>query len=543
MDGGLMFGLGNSQLNARDDADLARLRIGDLLDAAALEYSSREALVFGDTRLSYAELRQAVETCAAGFSAIGIEKGDHVALWMPNCLEWVYTFLALARIGAVTIPVNTGFRLEEAKFVVGQSDATALVISARPERADFVQMARDIASTGRLSTIVVTGDSPAEFENANAVSFSEVMAAGAGAGARERASTAAASVRASDPVIIFYTSGTTGFPKGAVHSHKLIRNMVSIARRLELTSDDTVVLYLPLFHVFASLSGLISFMFVGGKVVLMPQFVARESLELMAGERATVVYGMQPIYHDQISLPDYRDFDLSSVRVCITPAPPDFVRLVGRSMGKAITVYGMTETTAWTSVPSLGDPDDLAAETVGRPLDGFEVRIVSPNDRDELGSGQVGEIEVRGHQVMLGYYKRPAETDEVLSEDGWFSTGDLGSLSETGYLTFHGRLKDAFRVGGENVDPAEVEAAVAAHPAVALVAVIGIPDLRMGEVGVAFVQLQPGAELTAEALQSFVRDRLAGFKVPRRVVFVDDFPRTGSGKIQKFRLADLVQEP
>jgi fatty-acyl-CoA synthase len=275
-------------------------------------------------------------------------------------------------------------------------------------------------------------------------------------------------------------------------------------------------------------------------VVLMPQFNARRSLVLMERERATVVYGMQPIYHDQMAVPDYDEFDLSSIRVCITPAPPEFVRSVGRRMGRAITVYGMTETTAWTSAPSPDDPEDLAAETIGRPLDGFELRIASPNDGAQVPDGQVGEIQIRGHQVMLGYYNRPAETAAVFTPDGWFKTGDLGSRSETGYLTFAGRLKDAFRVGGENVDPAEVEAVLTAHPAVGLVAVVGIPDDRMGEVGAAFVELQRGSSVSAEELQTFVRERLAGFKVPRKIIFVDDFPRTASGKIQKFRLSELL---
>lgn len=536
-------------MNDRDSFHPVGQRIGDLLEWAGVRHANNVALVFEGQRYTYAQLARMTDELAAGLVSAGVARGEHVALWMPNCVEWVVGFLALARIGAVTVPVNTSLRFEEVEYVVRQSDSTTLIVSALPARTSFVSLAAKLEAAAGLRRVIVVGaDTPSAASQADAAAsnwdrFERLATAGTSAAARDALRDRVGLVHCDDPVIIFYTSGTTGFPKGVVHSHKLLRNMVAVAERIRLQPDDAIVLYLPLFHVFASLAGVISFMYVGAKVVLMPRFNARLSLELMAQERATVAYGMQPTYHDQFAVPDFDSFDLSALRLCITPAPPEYVRLVSRRLAKAVTVYGMTESTAWTSVPHPDDPEDLAAETVGVPMPGLEVRVVDTTSGQELPAGLTGEIRVRGHGVMLGYYNKPAETAAAVDHGGWLHTGDLGAFTPDGYLQFRGRLRDAFRVGGENVDPVEVEAVLERHESVGLAAVIGVRDERLGEVGAAFVQLNPGAKATGDELLAFVRERLAGFKVPRRVMFVDEFPRTGSGKLQKFRLAELLDLP
>ena len=491
------------------DVDEERpIRLGDVVRDAARRDPAGEALVFRDQRLTFEDLRSRVDDCARGLMALGVERGDRVSVWMPNNIEWILTYLAIARIGAVLVPVNTSFRVEEAVYVVGQSASSTLVVPDSDERIPFLEMARAVIADPSVSVanvVVVNSDGSVGGGPAGMTTFAEMIQQG-----REQVTDAALAVRCDavdgkDPLFIFYTSGTTGFPKGVVHSHKVVHNMAGVADRLGLGREDVIVLYLPLFHVFASLAAVITFVLRGGRIVLMPRFSAVESLRLMELERATVVYGMQPIYHDQLASLASSPRDLSSVRLCITPAAPSFVRTVGESIGRAITVYGMTETTAMTSLPFATDSAEVASETVGHPLNGFQVQVVDPETLAPLPTNSLGEIVVRGPHVMLGYYGQPEATAKAFTPDGWFRTGDLGRLDEAGYIRFGGRLKDIIRVGGENFDPSEVETVLGEHPKVALAAVVGQTDTRMGEVAVAYVQLAPGETVDVEELTAFVR--------------------------------------
>ncbi|MEO2105742.1 MAG: AMP-binding protein [Actinomycetota bacterium] len=518
--------------------ELENMTIGDLLDRAADRFADNAALVYEDERLTFGQLAERVDETAAGLIALGVEPGDRVAMWMPNNIQWVLVYLAVARIGAALVPVNTSFRAGEAAYVVGQSDSTTLIVADRFRDKDFVALAQQLMDDDSVSLdrLIVVGEDVPE----GALSWADVIERGKTVD-RDVVRDRKEAVDARDVVLVLYTSGTTGFPKGAMHAHKVIRNMSDAAERMGLRADDVLVLYLPLYHVFAAFAGILGFMHVGGKVVLMNSFDARRSLELMEAEKATIVYGLSPTYHDQIEHPDYDGFDLSSVRFCLTPGTPDFVRYVRRRMGFAVNVYGMTECTSITCLPSLDDSDEITAETVGRPLQGFEAKVLDA-EGNEVPPETTGELVVRGHPVMLGYYKKPEETAAVMDDDGWFRTGDAVTRTEDGYFRFLGRYKEMFRVGGENVDPVEVEVALMRHPAVSMAAVAGVEDARLGEVGVAWVQIRRGHDPTEEELIAHARTELARFKVPKHIVILDEFPKTGSGKIQKFKLTESFKE-
>jgi fatty-acyl-CoA synthase len=510
---------------------MAGVTIGGLLERAVEKFGDREAYVFEDRRLTFRELAEETDTWARALIAAGVAPGDKVSLMMANRLEWVLIHLAISQIGAALVPVNTGFRVDEVGYVVGQSDSVMFIVGDEVRGRSLAQEGLQVLQDERVSAtalVVVGGPAPE-----GAVSAEDLLAR-ADEVSPEALAERKAAVHADDVVLTLYTSGTTGFPKGAMHSHKVIRNMADAADRMRVTPDDTVVLYLPLYHVFGA-AAVLTYMYAGGKIVLVENYDVARSLELMERERATIVYGISTMYYDQMQHEDFEKRDLSSIRLCVTPGTGDLVRLTSEKMGPAVNVYGMTESTSMTTLCTLEDPMEFRAETVGRPLPGFEVKIVGALG-ETLAPDTVGELLVRGHPVMLGYYKKPEATAEVLDDEGWFRTGDAASLTPEGYVRYAGRIKEILRVGGENVDPIEVETVLMRHPAVAMASLIGIPDTRLDEVGVAYVQLLRGASVTAEELRAYLKEKLAGFKVPRHVVLTDEFPKTGSGKIQKFLL-------
>jgi fatty-acyl-CoA synthase len=513
--------------------DWSGITIGQLLHYAVERFGDKSAYVFDDgERVSFRLLAERVERTARGLLAIGVQPGDRVAMWLQNTPEWVYTYLAVATIGAALVPVNTALRTDEAAYVIGHSDASVLVVGRQLRDRDLLEQARLVLADDRVSvrTLVVVGGEDVP----DAITMAELIKRGEEV-LSERV-LAASAVQNDAVVLLLYTSGTTGFPKGAMHSHNILRNVSDAAERMRLGVDDVVVLYLPFFHIFAA-SSVLAFLMTGGTIVLMESFDAARSLELMERERATVAYGVGTMFYDQLHHESLPDRDLSSLRLCLSPGAPALVRELDAAMGPTINGYGMTETSAFTALPRPEDDLDHRADTVGLPLPGFELRIVDASGAP-VSTGTTGELIVRGHPVMLGYYKNPEASAAALDAGGWFRTGDLAALTEDGYLRFMGRSKDMIRVAGENVDPLQVEAVLMGHPAVALAAVVGLPHERLGEVPAAYVQLRAGASVAPDALVRHVEARLAKFKVPRRLEVVRDFPTTGSGKIQKFRIRD-----
>ena len=527
-----------------------RQTIGALVDERARRDGAREALVFEGRRWSFAELARDVDRVARGLLQLGIGPGDKVALWMANRPEWIHAALAVMRIGAVLVPVNTRFRTDDVAYVLGQSDSTALVIAARSGPVDYLGMARallpSLGSTGdvvqgselpALRRVIVLGDGAAP----GTVPWPEILDAGAGV------SEAALRARgdAVDPdatTFIIYTSGTTGFPKGVMHGHAIIRNVVDRAWRMAITAGDVILMYLPLYHLFGFSEGMLMSLVTGARQVLTASFDPDESLRLLEAERATILHGFDTHFKDLLEAHGRSPRDVSSVRTGILASGMSssmpIARQARKVFGRLVSGYGMSEVGAGATLSALDSTEEQCAEASGFPAPGYEVRVIDPATGRDQPAGTPGEIVVRSYMLMQGYYRKPDETAKAIDPEGWMHTGDMGIMREDGHLRFMGRYKDMLKIGGENVDPMEVEAYLMTHPAINLAAVVGLPDARLAEVGVAFVRLEPGRRLLEAEVIDYCRGKIASFKIPRHVVVVDDFPWTGSGKIQKVKLRE-----
>jgi fatty-acyl-CoA synthase len=524
--------------------------IGSFVDERARGDGAREALVFNGQRATFADLARDVDACARGLLHLGIAPGDRVALWMTNRTEWVHAALAVMRIGAVLLPVNTRFRTEDAAYVLGQSDASTLIIGARSGPVDYVAMVRallpSLGSTGdvvrdaklpALRRVVVLGDAPA----AGTLSWPALLEGGA----RVSADALRARVDAVDPdatVLLMYTSGTTGFPKGVMHRHTLVRNVVDRAFRMAITPADTILNYLPLFHLFGFSEGMLMSMMTGARQIVTETFTPDESLDLIESERATIIHGFDTHFKDLLEAQRRRPRDVSSVRTGIAAAGMSSSLSIAREarkvFGQMLSGYGMTEMLAGSALSALDSTEEQCTEASGYPAPGYEIRVIDPETGREQPIGVPGEIVVRSPMLMQGYYRKPEETAKAIDRDGWLHSGDMGLIRADGHLRFMGRYKDMLKIGGENVDPMEVEAYLMTHPAMNLVAVVALPEARLSEVPVAFVRLEPGHRLTEGETIDYCRGKIASFKTPRHVVFVDDFPMTSSGKIQKVKLRE-----
>jgi fatty-acyl-CoA synthase len=350
-----------------------------------------------------------------------------------------------------------------------------------------------------------------------------------------------------DPVIIVYTSGTTGHPKGAVHGHVLMRNVANVARVMRIGPDDVLLGHMPFFHVAGAFTGIVPVLMLGCSLVTMPQWVPDEALALIERERVTVFGGIPTHFIDCLDAIRRVPRDVSCLRsawIGGAPVTPDVALAARRELGlrSLQAVYGMTETTAATVFSEHDAPLEVLCANKGRPIGEFEVAVVDPRDGRPLPVDAVGEVRVRGHLVMKGYYRNPEATAEAITTDGWFRTGDLGAFDAQGYLQITGRLKEMFIVGGSNAYPAEIERMLQAIDDVRQAVVVGVPDRRLGEVGFAFVERVPGSTLDEAALQARCRAMMADYKVPRRIRFVDAFPRTSTGKIQRHVLQARARE-
>ena len=524
--------------------------IGSLVDERATRDGSREALVFEERRWTFAELARDVDAVARGLIDLGIGPGDKVSLWMMNRPEWIYAALAVMRIGAVLVPINTRFRTDDAAYVLGQSDSTTLIIAAQSGPIDYLAMVRellpslgsggDVVRDPRLPAlrrVVVLGGS----RLLGTIAWSSLIKVGThlpGDALRER-------IDAVDPdgtAFIIYTSGTTGFPKGVMHSHIIVRNVVDRAFRMAITPADTILMYLPLYHLFGFSEGMLMSMVTGARQVLTQTFDPNEGLRLLDQERATVLHGFDTHFKDLLEAYQRRPCDTSSVRTGILASGMSssipIAREARKIFGRFLSGYGMSEIAAGAALSALDSSEEQCAEASGYPAPGYDIRIVNPQTGREQPVGSPGEILVRGYMVMQGYYRKPEETAKAIDPEGWLHSGDMGLIRPDGHLRFMGRYKDMLKIGGENVDPLEVEAYLLSHPAINAAAVVGLPDARLSEIAVAFVRLHAGQTLTEQEVADHCRGKIASYKVPRHVLFVDEFPMTGSGKVQKVKLRE-----
>jgi acyl-CoA synthetase (AMP-forming)/AMP-acid ligase II len=514
----------------------SRPTIPALLAAAAEQHPAVVAVSQGGVRLSYAELHLQARAVGAGFVRAGIEPGDRIAIWAPNSSRWIIAALGVWEAGAVLVPINTRFKGPEAADIIERSGARALLTVTDFLGVDHLAMLR--GTQARLptlrETVVLTGAAPK-----GATSYEELLASGT---ADEQAEVArrAVAVGPDDPSDILFTSGTTGKAKGVVQTHgRTLHVATDWAAMTGLRVGDRYLMVNPYFHMFGLKAGILASVATGATMFPEPTFEVDRVLESIERDAITVLPGAPTIYQALLDAPRRCEHDLSSLRVAVTGAadiPVELIRRVYTELPFSVVIagYGLTEA----GTASGTDPDDdpeIVATTVGRPRPGFEVRIVDQYGTD-VPQGGTGEILLRGPSVMSHYLDDPEATASVLSPDGWLGTGDLGVLDEAGRLRIVGRSKDMFIVGGFNAYPAEIENVLLGHPAVAQVAVVGIPDQRLGEVGMAFIVPNPGETPSRDEIIAWSRERMANYKVPRRVELVESLPTNATGKVVKAEL-------
>jgi fatty-acyl-CoA synthase len=518
--------------------DPLRSTLGRVLDRAAAAYADRTAVIFQEQALTYAELARAADRLAGGLSALGLRRGEHLALWLPSSIEWVLAELAAARLGLVLAPISTRYKAAEVEYILRQSDAAALICRERWRGIDFLALLGDSTPERfpRLRHLIVHG----ELLPPGAVSLAELL--------RHAPPERFPEVTPTDPLLILYTSGTTGFPKGAMLSHRgVVYNAFHMGERQRYSERDRLLLAPPLFHVFGCVNGLVGVFTHGGSLVIQEVFEPGESLELLDRHACTAIYSTATMFQMLLEHPNMARTRRSSLRTGMIgsmPVPDVVMRGIVERLAapEIVNSYGQTEASV-TLLTEVGAGLGVLLQGVGPPIPGAELKIVDPASGDSVPPGEDGEICVRGPHVMLGYYRMPEKSAEAVDAEGWLHSGDLGRAVGEGLYRITGRLKDMYIQGGLKVYPAEVENVLYRHPAVLQAAVVGVPDPRLGEVGHAFVQLRPGTAAEADELIAFVRERLAGYKVPRAVSFVDEFPTTANGKVQKFRLRELAVPP
>ncbi|MFI7354663.1 FadD3 family acyl-CoA ligase [Streptomyces avidinii] len=526
--------------------DLRWGSIAGLVRAAAAQYADREAVVDGRARISYEQLGERVERAAAACIAAGIEPGDRVAVWAPNTLEWIVSALGAVSAGAVLVPLNTRFKGAEAAYVLHRSRARLLFVTGTFLGTSYVASLRRAAAEGpgagplpglpHLEQVVVlSDDAPDSFRT-----WKEFLTGGDGVPAAA-VSARAGAIRPEDPSDIIFTSGTTGSPKGAVITHAQSLRCYDVWSELAgLREGDRYLIVNPFFHTFGYKAGIIACLMRGATMVPQSVFNVDTVLANVAAERISVLPGPPTLHQSLLDHPQRGHHDLSALRLVVTGAAVVPLRLVERlrselHIGVVLTAYGLSEASGIVTMCRRGDPAETIASTSGRAVPDTEVEIRDADGRPQP-AGQAGEIVVRGHHVMQGYFEDPEETARAITPEGWLHTGDVGVLDEDGNLRITDRIKDMFIVGGFNAYPAEIEQLLGLHPDIADIAVIGIPDPRLGEVGKAYAVRRPGSTLTADDLIAWSRREMANYKVPRAVEFVTELPRNASGKILKREL-------
>jgi fatty-acyl-CoA synthase len=517
------------------DVPLLGETIGANLERTVASFGDRDAVVscHQGVRMSYAEFDAAVNRVACGLMAGGIEKGDRVGIWSPNCVEWVVVQFATAKIGAILVNINPAYRTHEVEYALRQSGVKLLVSARAFKTSDYRAMIEEVRGGLPDLRAVVLLDGP----DWDALSASPVD--------EEALRGRMASLAFDDPINIQYTSGTTGFPKGATLSHhNILNNGFFVAELCGYTEADRVCLPVPFYHCFGMVMGNLGAVTHGSCIVIpAPGFEPGATLAAVAGERCTSLYGVPTMFIAELEHPDFASFDLTSLRTGImagSPCPVEVMKRVQRDMhmGEVGICYGMTETSPVSTQTRPDDTLELRVSTVGRPGPHIEVKIVDPDTGLVVPRGEPGEFCTRGYSVMLGYWEEPEKTAEAIDAARWMHTGDLATMDDNGYCNIVGRIKDMVIRGGENVYPREIEEFLYSHDDVADVSVVGVPDDRFGEELCAFVVPRSGASPNEDSIREYCRSRLAHYKVPRYVVFTDAFPMTVTGKVQKFKMRE-----
>lgn len=534
--------------------------IGDMLNRIAARYPDNEALVsvHQNIRWTYREFCERADALARGLMALGVERGDRVAIWAMNYAEWTLTQFATAKIGAILVNINPAYRVYEFEYALKQAEVSTLILQGRFKTSDYVGMFYEAcpeaidARAGRISSekfpflknVVFMGDIPYN----GMFTWDELIAKGAGISPdelREREE----SLNFDDAINIQYTSGTTGYPKGVVLTHHgVMNNGYFIGEGMGFTEKDRLCIPVPFYHCFGMvLSNMASVTHGTTMVIPCPVFDAEAVLQALQNERCTAVHGVPTMFIAELSHPNFSKYDYSTLRTGImagSPCPIEVMKKVNvlMNMRDIVIVYGQTELSPGVTMTTVDDPLEKRVGTVGRAFPHTEIKIIDPNTKRILPRGEVGEICARGYMSMKCYYNNPSATRATLDANGWLYTGDLGVMDEEGYVKMSGRLKEMVIRGGENIYPREIEEFLHHHPKISDAYVIGVPDERYGEELMAWVAIKPGMTLKPDEIISFCTGQIARYKIPKYYKFVTEFPMSVTGKIQKFKMQKMAIE-
>lgn len=536
---------------------LRKITVGELLEEQVNLYPDQEAVIYPELnmRKTYSEFNEMVDKAAKGLMALGIKKDEHVAIWSDNKPEWLTSQFATGKMGAVLVTVNTNYQAKELEYLLKQSDATTLIMAESYKGTSYIDILKKVCpelsisvkgnlyseKLPRLKNIIIIGETTYSF----AYNWDEVLR-NADKITDEELNLRQSSLNHDEVINMQYTSGTTGFPKGVMLTHyNIVNNGNQIADCMKLTNKDRLCIPVPFFHCFGCVLGVLAAVSKGATMVILEQFDAEKVLQAVDNEKCTALHGVPTMFIAELNHPSFNTYDLTHLRTGImagSTCPMEVMTKVMNEMGaKEITIaYGQTESSPVITQTRADDPIELKVGSVGKPHPNVEVRVVIPGTKQEQETGVPGELLTRGYHVMKGYYNNLSATKEAIDDEGWLHTGDLAVLYDNGYLEITGRMKDMIIRGGENVYPREIEEFLYQHPAILDVQVTGIPDEKYGEEIVAWVILKKGITTTVQDIKSFCKGNISHHKIPKYIQFVNEYPMTASGKIQKFKLKELA---